>query len=104
MHGLTWRELEWRLPDQGHQGTDNRPGNQRHKALGPTVSDHPLLQPPTRPLRCGRSVLTPGVGSALSTSRSKQLKTPLDNTSLQGRQNPALSGMTVPFCWLHDDP
>ena len=34
MHGLTWRELEWPLPDQGHQGTNNRPGNRRHDGPG----------------------------------------------------------------------
>ena len=35
MHGLTWRELESRLPDQGHQGTHNRPGNRRRGGPGP---------------------------------------------------------------------
>jgi hypothetical protein len=33
-HGLTWRELESRLPDQGHQGTHNRPGNRRRGGPG----------------------------------------------------------------------
>ncbi len=34
MNGLRWRELEWCLPAQGHQGTDNRPGNRRPQGPG----------------------------------------------------------------------
>jgi hypothetical protein len=34
MHGLRWRELEYQRTDQGHQGTDNRPGNRRHQGPG----------------------------------------------------------------------
>ena len=49
MHGLTRRELESRLPDQGHQGTHNRPGNRRRRGPGSyRQRDHSLLQILTR--------------------------------------------------------
>jgi hypothetical protein len=49
MHGLTRRELECPLPDHGHQGTDTRPGNRRHKGPGPYRQCQSLLQLPTQP-------------------------------------------------------